>query len=62
MRIIKNGCEHCGGSVYIDYKYGRLWRCINCNHTYSPIPLWIVEKMGFAIEGEKTEGKHEARN
>jgi hypothetical protein len=30
MRLVPDACIYCGGDVYIDYKYGRLCKCLKC--------------------------------
>ena len=38
ITVIEHGCS-CGGDIDINYKYGRLWRCLGCSKTYRPGPI-----------------------
>lgn len=36
LRVIEKLCPECGGDIYVDYKYGRLWKCIGCKRVFPP--------------------------
>lgn len=58
MRILEGACPDCGGDIYIDYKHGKLWKCIKCSRIFKPKAMKVVAKLGREriIKGEKNEG------
>lgn len=44
LRVIEGLCPgdgplgggYCGGDIYVDYKRGRLWKCIKCSRVFPP--------------------------
>lgn len=42
LRVIEGLCPggglgfECGGDIYVDYKHGRLWKCIKCSRVFPP--------------------------
>ena len=49
MRILEGACPDCGGDIYIDYKHGRLWKCIKCSKIFTPKSKEVLACLKYSV-------------
>ncbi len=53
MRILEGACPDCGGDIYIDYKHGRVWKCIKCSRVFKPKAMRVVACLKHLVAEKK---------
>ena len=57
MRILEGACPNCGGDIYIDYKHGKLWKCIKCSKIFTPKSKEVLACLKYSV-AKRQEPSH----